>query len=281
VFCPRCGNNNDNTARFCFSCGQRFSQNNQPAGPSGPEWSQFQDPAPSAPPPAPAPPPPPPPVYTPPPNQIASAPAKKATNPALAVAVLAGIAIILGGAYFLTRDDDAPGKVCCALNPRLLETPRSGSAAGGTPGPIDATPAPVIGPGYKLTAMFVSPPTQTAQPTLDKRLFDAIVAGVFWDDAAKLYGRRYPLQFVFNNANTNLLLQRHNPDDAKKQLREAGFTSQGPKIMLAFNPGDRVFAVWLIEQLRGLGYTVVTDANNFSAEEKAKGYYGLILDIVP
>ena len=121
----------------------------------------------------------------------------------------------------------------------------------------------------------------TGSITIDKRLYDALVVGVAWDDAAKLYGRRYPLQFILNNATTNLLLQRLNKDEAKKQLAAAGFPSGGPKFLLSANTSDRIFLVWLAEQLRGLGFNVVTDANNFSAEEKAKGYYGLIIDVVP
>ena len=33
--------------------------------------------------------------------------------------------------------------------------------------------------------------------------------------------------------------------------------------------------------MQSLGYNVITDANSFTAEEKAKGYHGLIIAILP
>jgi hypothetical protein len=142
-----------------------------------------------------------------------------------------------------------------------------------TPGP---TQAPVRGPGYKLTATFAEPPGLPTPLPQDRRVFDAILIGVNWDDAAKLFGRRYPINFIFNVSTTNLLLQRHSVEDAKRLLTNAGYPNNGPKIHLASNPNDSVFANWLTTQLRGLGYIVVSDPNQFTAEEKQKGYYGLM-----
>jgi hypothetical protein len=284
VFCPRCGNNNDNNARFCFSCGQRFQQGNQPTGPSGPQWGQFQDPAP-------APPPPPRPVAAPPPPRVVQTqiapppPPVRRTNPALAVAIIAGLVILIGGAFVLTRDDGksgGPGVFGGAgpdVPPDLLATRGPGTPApNATPGP--AVPdGPVVAPGYKMTAIFV--PAQGSNATPDVRLYDAIVQGVDWNDSAKLYGRRYPLQYVFNNATTNLLLKPPNLEQSKRLLAAAGYANSKPKFLVTFNPSDRAFGVWLTGQINNLGFNVVTDANNFSAEEKAKGYHGMIVAVLP
>jgi hypothetical protein len=222
------------------------------------------------------------PVYVP-PTQIIAAPPRKATNPALAVAILAGIGIVIAAVFLVTRDDGKKSggpNVLAGADVPGVQTPKPGTTTLPRPTP-EATQGPVIAPGYKMTAIFVQPPNATGPITIDKRIYDALVAGVAWDDAAKLYGRRYPLQFILNNATTNLLLQRNNKDEAKKQLAAAGFSSGGPKFLLTANPGDRVFVAWLADQLRGIGFNVVTDANNFTADEKAKGYYGLIVDVIP
>src|SRR6476620_3601470 len=145
VFCPRCGNNNDNNARFCFSCGQRFQQGSQPAGPSGPQWGQFQDPAPAPPPtPRPAAPPQPPPPSRPVNTQIVAAPPAKKTNPALAVAILAGLAIIIGAVFFITKGDNKGGGPFGAGEAIVGADLPTQTAAGPTPG---ATKAPALADG--------------------------------------------------------------------------------------------------------------------------------------
>jgi hypothetical protein len=44
MFCPRCGSNNEDDARFCFSCGDRMTEASTPAPSSGPDWRDFQTP---------------------------------------------------------------------------------------------------------------------------------------------------------------------------------------------------------------------------------------------
>src|SRR5688572_29886497 len=67
MFCPKCGSNNEDGARFCFSCGQRMTDGAAQTPRSGPAWRDFQTPQPTAPPQVPTPITPPPPVFTPPP----------------------------------------------------------------------------------------------------------------------------------------------------------------------------------------------------------------------
>lgn len=283
LFCPRCGNNNDNNARFCFSCGQRFQQGSQPAGPSGPQWGRFQDPAPPAPPtPQPVAPPPPP---MPRPVQMQMAPPPppvKRTNPALAVAIIAGLAITLGAVFFVTKDDNKGGNVPIGggTGPETQGPPITATKPAGAASPT-VPDGPVVAPGYKMTAIYVPPTGGNDTSKMEKRLYDAIVAGVDWNDSAKLFGRRYPLQYVFQNANTNLLLKPPNPDEAKKLLAAAGFQNTKPKFLLTFNATDNVFATWLTQQVNALGFNVVTDANSFTADEKSKGYHGMIIAILP
>jgi hypothetical protein len=214
-------------------------------------------------------------------TQIAPQPPAKRTNPALAVAIIAGLAIIIGAVIFVTRDNSkSSGGALGAGGPGL---PDAGPAAAQTPIPTRAAPAaegPVVAPGYKMTAIFVPPQGSNAMP--DVRIYDAIVQGVDWNDSARVYGRRYPLQYVFNNATTNLLLKPPNLDQAKRLLAAAGFSpTEKPKFLLTFNPSDRPFAAWLMGQMTSLGYNVVTDANSFTPEEKARGYYGLIIAVLP
>jgi hypothetical protein len=287
VFCPRCGNNNDNNARFCFSCGQRFQQGTNPAGPSGPQWGQFQDPTP-APTPTPQPvAPPPQPTPRPVQTQVAPPPPVKRTNPALAVAIIAGLVIIIGAVAFVTRDDSkSSGPPFSGVEPDGLATQAAGAPTAGAPTPSatrapSLTDGPVVAPGYKLTAIFVPPQGSNDTSKMEKRLYDAIVAGVDWNDSAKLYGRRYPLQYIFQNATTNLLLKPPNPDEAKKLLAAAGFQNTRPKFLLTFNPSDSVFASWLTQQISNLGFNVVTDPNSFTADEKSKGYHGMIIAVLP
>jgi hypothetical protein len=66
MFCPKCGSNNEDGARFCFSCGQRMTDGGPQTSRSGPAWRDFQPPPPVQPP-VPTPITPPPPVFTPPP----------------------------------------------------------------------------------------------------------------------------------------------------------------------------------------------------------------------
>ena len=293
MFCPRCGANNEDGTRFCYSCGRRFATDNAPAPASGPDWSDFRD-SPAAPPP-PQPTPPPPVAYTPPSQVVISAPPRR-NGATVAGAVLVVVALVAGSAYLLTRDDgglgagdnERPGVFGRAAV--AAPTPAATSApAAAPPTPTASAPSrppdagPVIGPGYKLTAVVVTPPgSNLTLDRVDKRLFDAIVAGVQWEEAAKLYRRRYPLKFIFNNATTNLLLRPHAPEESRRLLDAAGFPpGQGPKFLLASNPGDQVFAGWLTEKLRGLGYNVVSDQNAFTPEERERGIYGLIVDVVP
>ena len=72
------------------------------------------------------------------------------------------------------------------------------------------------------------------------------------------------------------------PEPFGRRQRSAGYSaSQKPKFLLAFNPDDRPFADWLSNQMTALGFNVVADANNFTPDEKAKGYHGLIISVLP
>ena len=215
---------------------------------------------------------------------VSTPPPAKRTNPALAVAIIAGLAIVMGAVFFVTRDDGKSGGGPFGgggqSQVEAQPTKAPGSATPGASPVPSANDGPVIAPGYKMTAIFVPPQGSNATP--DVRIYDAIVQGVDWNDSAKVYGRRYPLQYVFNNATTNLLLKPPNVDQAKRLLTAAGFSATAkPKILLTFNPSDRPFASWLSNQMQSLGYNVITDANSFTAEEKAKGYHGLIIAILP
>jgi hypothetical protein len=201
-------------------------------------------------------------------------------SPLLATALGLGggaLGAVLGVVLFVSADEGGEKQ---AVAPTAASTAVAQPTArpGTTPQP---TQAPVRGPGYKMTATFTEPPNLATPLPFDRRIFDAIIVGVQWDDAWKLYNRRYPLSFLWNITTTNLLLAKHEPEDAKRLLVNAGYPNNGPKIHLAFNPGDSVFANWLTAQLRGLGLIVVTDPNQFTPEEKQKGYYGLIIDVIP
>ena len=225
-------------------------------------------------------------------SQIAAPqPPVKRTNPALAVVILAGLAIIIGGAFVLTKDDGKSGGSGPFAGgqpgvdaPQATSAPAQPTSSAATPNPSrtpSLTDGPIVAPGYKMTAIFVPPQGSNDMSKMDKRLYDAIVAGVDWNDSAKLYGRRYPLQYVFQNATTNLLLRPPNPDESKRLLTAAGFGSSRPKFLLTFNASDSVFASWLTQQISNLGYNVVTDPNSFTAQERAQGYHGIIIAILP
>jgi len=218
-------------------------------------------------------------------TQMAPPPPVKRTNPALAVAIIAGLAIILSAVFFVTRDDNKGGSGPLASGVTAAnDSPATRAPGAATPAATRAPAVPdgpIVAPGYKMTAIYVPPTGSNDTSKMDKRLYDAIVAGVDWNDSAKLYGRRYPLQYVFQNATTNLLLKPPNPDEAKKLLAAAGFQNSRPKFLLSFNATDSVYASWLTQQISSLGFNVVTDANSFTADEKAKGYHGIIVAILP
>jgi hypothetical protein len=211
------------------------------------------------------------------------------SNPLLALAIIVALAAIMGGVFFVTRDNNkgGDGGPIGGASQRSGETPPQvpGTAPGATPVATPAAPAvidgPIIAPGYKMTAIYVPPTGSNDMRGLERRLFDGIVAGVNWNDSAKLFGRRYPLQYVFQNATTNLLLKPPNPDEARKLFAAAGYPNEKPKFLLSFNASDNVFGSWLGQQINGLGFNVVTDANSFTPQEKARGYHGIIIAILP
>jgi hypothetical protein len=227
---------------------------------------------------------PPPPAPQPPPAEAyydSPPPRRRGVKPLMAAALGLGggaLGVLLGVVLLATADESGDKRVTgptIAVTDEALPTrPRPGA----TPTPAQG---PIRGPGYKMTATFTEPPNLATPLPFDRRIFDAIIVGVQWDDAWKLYNRRYPMSFLWNITTTNLLLAKHEPEDAKRLLVNAGYPNNGPKIHLAFNPGDNVFATWLTGQLRNLGLIVVTDTNQFTAEEKQKGYYGLIIDVLP
>jgi hypothetical protein len=265
VFCPRCSHNNEDDAHFCESCGERLEPRNQAA-------LQPQEPAPG--------------VER---TQFTSLPRRApGAKPVLLGAVIAVLTIAVGAVFFgLVDENKSSSDGSSGRGQAQVDAEPTRAAGGATPAVTpSASPTPPTGPvtapGYKLTAIFVPPQGSNDTKGMDQRLYDAIVQGVDWNDSARVYSRRYPLQYVFQNATTNLLLKPPNVEQAKRSLASAGYSAtQKPKFLLAFNPEDRPFADWLSGQMTALGFNVVADANNFTADEKAKGYHGLIISVLP
>ena len=257
VFCPRCGHNNDNNARFCASCGESFQQRNRSQG-------QTHNPPPA------------PPFER---AQAGSVPRRtNRANRCSPGAIIGVLTIAVGAAFFaVVEDNKSGGDGPSSRGQAQVDAEPTRAASGATPGVTpSASPTPPTGPvtapGYKLTAIFVPPQGSNDTKAMDQRLYDAIVQGVDWNDSAKVYGRRYPLQYVFQNATTNLLLKPPNVEQAKRSLASAGYSAtQKPKFLLSFNPSDRPFANWLSLQMTELGFNVVADANNFTARREGQG----------
>jgi hypothetical protein len=96
LFCPGCGSNNDDQARFCYRCGRQLHTGTE-APQSGPAWRDFVEPA-REPEPEPPPPEPPPPPPLPPPQVVIGKPKRELPIAALITAIF-GLGIFGGAGY--------------------------------------------------------------------------------------------------------------------------------------------------------------------------------------